>query len=328
MRPRHLVLLGLLAGCAPAASTAGPETLRLVFPAACRVGQTCEIQTYVDRDPGPGVSDYRCLSRSYEEHGGIDIRLPDLAAQRAGVEVLAAAAGTVLRARDGAAEASVGETGVAAVEGRECGNGAVLDHGDGWQTQYCHLAAGSVRVQPGQSVAAGQPIGRIGLSGLTEYPHLHFTVRRNGAVVDPFAPAPGRTCEAQAPLWTPQALEQLPYKRGAVLNAGFTSAAVEMKALESRALPAATAASPALVAYVRAIGLETGDVQELTLRAPDGAVLATRQVAPLARPRAQQLVFVGKRRPAAGWPEGAYRASYVVRREGRPAVQRNFEIVL
>ncbi|MFC3079028.1 M23 family metallopeptidase [Phenylobacterium terrae] len=351
MRLRHLAFLALVvAGCSPAASdgsgkdapaaqaaapaaaTAAPPpdgAPRLVFPVACKVGESCEVQNYVDRDPGPGVKDYMCLSRTYADHGGVDIRLPDLAAQKRGVDVLAAAAGTVLRVRDDMPDVSVRQSGTGAVDGRDCGNGLVIDHGGGWETQYCHMAQGSLRVQPGQTVAAGEPIGRIGLSGMTEYPHLHITVRRAGTVVDPFAPAGGDTCRAQDALWDPGAMAQMAYKRQTVLNTGFTSQAVQMEALEAGALPPAGGDAPALVAYVRAINLEPGDVQELVLRGPAGAVLAAGKAEPMPRARAQHMMFVGKKRPQEGWPQGRYQATYrVVRGDGQEAVRKTFEISL
>lgn len=353
MRLRHLALAVLVASCGPpateasngdvaaehaatpaaAAATAAPPrpdgAPTLVFPLACRIGESCEVQNYVDRDPGPGVKDYRCLSRSYADHSGVDIRLPDLVAQQQGVDVLAAAAGTVLRVRDDMADISVRQTGAAQVDGRDCGNGVVIGHGDGWETQYCHMARGSIRVRPGEQVAAGAPIGRVGLSGMTEYPHLHITVRRGGETVDPFAPVGGETCDAQAPLWNAAALQQLAYKRETVLNAGFTSAPVTMESLEQGALPAAGAQAPALVAYVRAINLEPGDVQELTVRGPAGGMVAATRAEPMERPRAQHMMFVGRKRPEAGWPPGRYQATYVVTRaDGQEAVRRSFEIVL
>ncbi|HEX2561349.1 M23 family metallopeptidase, partial [Phenylobacterium sp.] len=224
---------------------------------------------------------------------------------------------------------SVRQTGTGAVDGRDCGNGLVIDHGGGWETQYCHMAQGSLRVQPGQKVAAGEPIGRIGLSGMTEYPHLHITVRRAGTMVDPFVPAGGDACQAQNPLWDAAALAQLAYKRQTVLNAGFTSAAVQMEALEAGALPPAGPDAPALVAYVRAINLEPGDVQELTLRGPAGGTVATSRGEPLQRPRAQHMMFVGKKRPPEGWPRGRYQATYVViRADGQEAARKTFEISL
>jgi murein DD-endopeptidase MepM/ murein hydrolase activator NlpD len=182
-----LLALAATAVLAPAAATqAAPP--RLSLPLACSLGKTCEIQHYVDRDPGPGTRDYRCGPQTYDGHNGIDIRLMDMAAQRRGVNVLAAAAGRVARLRDGVAERVVGQPGAADVNTQECGNGVVIDHGDGWETQYCHMARGSVVVKVGQQVAAGAPLGRVGLSGKTEFPHLHLTVRHGAQVVDPFAP--------------------------------------------------------------------------------------------------------------------------------------------
>ncbi len=63
------------------------------------------------------------------------------------------------------------------------GNMIILDHGGGTQTEYLHLA--SRLVQPGQRVAAGQPIGIEGTTGSSTGIHLHFNVRVNGAFVNP-----------------------------------------------------------------------------------------------------------------------------------------------
>jgi murein DD-endopeptidase MepM/ murein hydrolase activator NlpD len=50
---------------------------------------------------------------------------------------------------------------------------------------YAHLSA--ILVGPGQRVAVGQPLGRVGASGSATGPHLHFEVRVRGAAVDPAA---------------------------------------------------------------------------------------------------------------------------------------------
>jgi peptidoglycan hydrolase-like protein with peptidoglycan-binding domain len=59
----------------------------------------------------------------------------------------------------------------------------VIRHTLGVNTMYAHLSAFVVR--DGESVAAGQPIGRVGASGSATGPHLHFEVRLRGAAVDP-----------------------------------------------------------------------------------------------------------------------------------------------
>lgn len=333
MRLAPLVLLpaaiGLLTACARAEPPKAPEGPRLVLPIACKVGSTCEVQTYVDHDTGHAAKDYRCGERTNDGHDGTDIRILDLAAQARGVAVLAAADGRVARLRDGVADISVKDPNAPVVAGQECGNGIVLDHGNGWETQYCHLARGSVAVKVGEMVRAGQPIARVGLSGNTEYPHLHLSVRHDGVMVDPFAPDPyGADCAPQPELWTDAAAAELAYKAGAVLNTGFAAAPVEMGEVEAGGVALPDAGSPALVAYVRAIDLDAGDVQELTLTGPDGAVLATSRIPALDHAKAQYMMFVGKKAPADGWASGAYSATYKVSRGGETAIAKTWRLTL
>jgi murein DD-endopeptidase MepM/ murein hydrolase activator NlpD len=66
------------------------------------------------------------------------------------------------------------------------GNVVVLDHGGGVSTVYAHLS--SFVVQPGQAVERGQVIARVGSTGWSTGPHLHFEVRQDGQPVDPLAP--------------------------------------------------------------------------------------------------------------------------------------------
>ena len=134
--------------------------------------------------PGPR---FLCGGRTYDGHDGTDIRLPDLQIQQGNVDVLAAAPGRVVATRDGVEDVSIRVTGKAAVAGKECGNGVVIEHEGDWRSQYCHLARGSIRVKVGDRVVTGQSIGLVGLSGATEFPPLHFSLRHQGQIVDPFA---------------------------------------------------------------------------------------------------------------------------------------------
>jgi murein DD-endopeptidase MepM/ murein hydrolase activator NlpD len=56
------------------------------------------------------------------------------------------------------------------------GNAVVIDHGNGEYSLYAHLQPGSIRVKAGDHVKAGQPIARLGGSGNSTEPHLHFQV--------------------------------------------------------------------------------------------------------------------------------------------------------
>lgn len=59
----------------------------------------------------------------------------------------------------------------------------VVDHGQGTSTLYGHLSA--ILVVPGQQVPQGHVIGRVGSTGYSTGPHLHFEVRQNGRPIDP-----------------------------------------------------------------------------------------------------------------------------------------------
>jgi hypothetical protein len=310
--------------CGGAAAVAQPQ---LVWPVACEVGRTCVIQHYVDHDAGSGTRDYTCGTLVNDGHNGTDIRVPDLATQRAGVDVLAAADGAVLRTRDEMPDVSVATAGHTSVEGRNCGNGLLIDHGGGWETQYCHLARGSVRVKNGERVTAGQPIGRVGMSGMAEFPHLHFTVRQGRTVVDPFAYRPdAATCGSGTSLWAETLRASLAYRERSMLNFGFAPDPVTMETIEAGTAGKAPldTNAPALVAFVRAIGLKAGDTQRLLVKAPGGQILADSKADALDRNKAQWMMFAGRKQPASGWSPGEYRATYSVVQDGKMVLEHEF----
>ncbi len=146
-------LLALFWLVSPAPSAVAQDAPALIFPVECTLGETCFLQQFVDRDPGPGARDYSCGPQSYDGHTGTDIRTADLAAMARGVAVIAAADGVVRALRDD----GVPDAGTAAMApGQGCGNGVVLTHPNGWETQYCHLMQGSIGVAVGDTVAAGE----------------------------------------------------------------------------------------------------------------------------------------------------------------------------
>lgn len=90
-------------------------------------------------------------------------------ANRGGGRILAADAGKVIVA--------------GWVDNSGYGNRVMIDHGNGMVTLYAHLSV--VRVQVGQSVNKGDVIGDMGSTGRSTGVHLHFEVRRGGAIINP-----------------------------------------------------------------------------------------------------------------------------------------------
>jgi murein DD-endopeptidase MepM/ murein hydrolase activator NlpD len=94
-----------------------------------------------------------------------------------GVDIAAAVGSEVVAAQDG----TVAETGA----DETLGNYVVLSHANGYRTVYGHLSA--LTVKTGENVAKGMTIGKVGLTGRTTGPHLHFEIREKGDSRDPLS---------------------------------------------------------------------------------------------------------------------------------------------
>ncbi len=309
------------------------EAPRLSLPIRCEPGKTCFVQNYVDVDAGPGAQDYTCGSATYDGHKGTDFRVLSAAAARSGFDVLAAADGIVRGVRDGVDDAFVTSDNKANIAGRECGNGVVLTHPDGWETQYCHMLKGSVTVRTGDRIARGQTLGRVGYSGLVEFAHVHLEVRHDGKPVDPFT---GRSateaCMLEAAsgtgLWAEEAARAFPYATAEILGAGFTSDPNSTETLETDdALPQPSATSAALILYLRAANLKAGDRARLKVSGPDG-VLVEHTTEPMPRTKATYRAFGGKKLKAERWPAGTYTGTAEIIRDGKVLASRSVELTL
>ena len=63
------------------------------------------------------------------------------------------------------------------------GLSVVVEHDSGIRTRYAHLS--ELAVRPGEAVTRGQDLGRVGSTGRSTGPHLHFEVLEGGRRVDP-----------------------------------------------------------------------------------------------------------------------------------------------
>lgn len=298
------------------ASAHGAEP-RLALPVQCTPGESCWAVNYFDHDPGRGVRDYHCGALGYDGHDGTDFAIRDEAAMAAGVPVIAAAPGTVRAVRDGMPDTGLDGGARDAIAGRECGNGVVVTHDDGWETQYCHMRQGSVAVRPGARVDRGQSLGLVGLSGHTQFPHLHLTVRHDSKPLDPFLGGePFGACRAGAgTLWDADAGSALAYRQIAIYNAGFSGDAPDPGRIRhGEHDPKAARTAPALVLWADIFGVDAGDRISLRILGADGRVI-TENTRAIDKRQIRRFEFAGKRTPAGSWPAGPYTGEIVVTRK-------------
>lgn len=64
------------------------------------------------------------------------------------------------------------------------GNLVIVNHGDGVVTYYAHLSV--INAKAGETVAAGQQVGKMGSTGRSTGPHLHFEIRVNNKTINPY----------------------------------------------------------------------------------------------------------------------------------------------
>ena len=282
----------------------------------------------VDRDPGPGHADYRCGSLSYNSHRGTDIAVANRKVMQRGVNVLAAADGVVLRTRDGVPPTTAADLrDRSSLNGRECGNGILVDHGDGWTTQYCHLKAGSLIVSRGSTVSRGQPMADVGLTGLTEFPHVHFTVRKDNTVIDPFTgDSQAAACNRHGSvktLWTNTAESALKDPGPQAYHLGFANKNPDPVDVRAGKYTATTFSTdePALVFWAEVFSLDAGDVITVSLKGPDGDVVADNQIT-VTRPQARRFAAIGRKKRGAGWPSGIYTGTVEIMRNGTTVQRR------
>lgn len=101
------------------------------------------------------------VTGTHSYHNGIDIAVP------IGTSVIAPASGKVKSVYSNSAG----------------GNQLIIKHDNGYQSGFAHLASAQVKV--GDRVQQGQTVALSGNTGASTGPHLHYTLRKDGELVDP-----------------------------------------------------------------------------------------------------------------------------------------------
>ena len=329
--------LGTLAGLAllAQAATADAEDLNppgggFGLPVDCVMVELCSIQNYIDYDGGKGWKDHTCGSLSYDGHRGIDFRVPTEIEMREGVAVVAAADGEVIFAFDGQPDILMRETGPGKTREERNGNWVAISHGDSWITTYAHLMKGTVAVSKGDRVKRGDKLGLIGLSGNSDFPHVHFAVTHGNKLLDPFTGLePSATCGEQGQsLWSDAAQAQIPYRATGLLSAGFLDRQTEHREVMAGIVSPSEipATSPVLLFWIGAWGTREGDLESMAIIAPDGSLFVDSSRV-IERSQATVSRFIGKRLRNPAWPKGTYRGLYRLERRSGDATVIVLDVV-
>ncbi len=147
--------------------------LKLQWPLAGEAGTTWVTHNYTDLDPGSNKRDFKGavgdMAMNYDGHRGYDIDVGSFRQMDGNlVHARAAAPGVVVGLENSQPDRNTSCTG--------SWNYVAVKHLNGFVTYYGHLKKNSITVSMGSQVTAGQPLGVVGSSGCSTYPHLHFEV--------------------------------------------------------------------------------------------------------------------------------------------------------
>lgn len=279
---------------------ASAEEFKVGLPIKCELEKDCYIQSLPDLLETEDAADSFCQGATYDGHKGVDIRLLSLKDIKRNVPVIAPASGTIKAVRDSLKDILMTTPqDRERVKGKECGNGVVITHGDGYETQLCHLKQASIIVQKGDQVKKGDILGFVGTSGASEFPHVHLSVRKKGQWLDPVSgKKPQTNCDVTSTAETLFDAETIAYfseNTSRLIASGISGNIIEHEELVRKGAPSqAIKGDEAIVGWAWFINLRQGDQIRFLLEGPNG-IISEITIDPLERKKASYSAFSGKR---------------------------------
>lgn len=177
------------------------------------------ISNFVDVQPGVGIKDFNCGTRTYNGHMGTDFFTAPFwwkKMEENSVEIVAAADGIIVARESNIDDKSCQNCPTGSPQGCFAWNAVYLQHADGTLTMYGHMKKNSLTPkQVGESVVKGEFLGIVGSSGNSSGPHLHFEVWKDTTFTEYYDPWEG-SCnpDGNASMWE----DQLPYYNPKILK--------------------------------------------------------------------------------------------------------------
>lgn len=316
MKKILLVLLLIFSISLTGACIYAQQSFQLQFPVKCQINKDCWIINYVDDDPSGNWHDYKNGRETYEGHTGTDIAIKNISRMRQGVDIIAAAGGVVVATRDGMSDKNALVQDLEQLQNVACGNRVAIKHSGGWITDYCHMKKGSIKVKKGDLVTTGQKLGEIGLSGLTEFPHLHLNVQQNNQFIDPFTGAERYKQGYKNPLWGHQILQQLTYKPLVIYNVGVSNEIPTLLDIRNEKYKSSqiSSNSNAILVWIDMFHVELGDSIDLLIKHQNGQFFLKQHII-IDKSNAKRLIYGGRRKPENGFAKGNYNVQIIFKRD-------------
>lgn len=297
------------------------KSIGFSLPIDCQIGENCWVMNYVDFIPNDNKqSDPACLGRTYNGHRGTDFAILDEKTMKNGVNVITPLDGTVTKIRNGEPDQWSTQEQLDEIKRarKECGNAVLINHGNSVQTIYCHMKNNSITVKLNQAVKAGDKIGEVGLSGLTEFPHLHFGVLKGDEIIDPFTGRNNlKACDgSKKSLWKKEI--GLTYQPFTIQSLGFSDEIPELKKLDRNSTPKQIISTNTKIFtfWATLFGVRENDLIILEIKDPNGKIFASNEIKQ-DKIRAKQFYYIGKDLKNKRLAEGAYTGHIKIMRENK-----------
>lgn len=175
-------------------------------------------------------------------------------------------------------------------------------------------------------VKAGQVIGQVGLSGATEFPHLHISVWKAKTILDPFTGgAFSEPCNSAGtePLWPKPATTSIT----AVMGDGFVSVVPTKERMRDTPESHDTLPSDGanMLYWADLINVRKGDMLTLSITGPDGKVWAEKSET-MEKPLAGRFSYLGRSSKGDPFAPGSYRAKLTLTRGGETILEKELGV--
>lgn len=287
--------------------------LKFSIPIECKFGEDCFLLNQVEK--------VECAQLPFSTKDGVIFIAKHDALVRDGIKILASQDGRVKAVRSNVDDQDKSTVGIA-----PCGNGLIITHANGYETQYCYLRKDSIKLKKGDKVKEGQELGLMGMSGNINYPALLFTLKQKNKHIDPFTNNhASKDCgyNSDKSLWNSEAIKAMIHSGTIITNYGFTTEEPEIaKARNGDYNIMTIAGNTNIIGYfIDLIGVYEGDLIFIEMLSPDGYKIVSYQKKFVDfNPRA--FAHIVYKNQSQKLNEGEYKISFKLLRQGSIIIEK------